>query len=79
MHGDASYIRHNSGTQQQQAPSLNSEEKALVGAFSVITNLRMGPLTSGAPVSGEDPALAPSLSSRPPAAQRTSPQRTAVF
>ena len=25
MHGDASYIRHNSGTQQQQAPSLNSE------------------------------------------------------
>ena len=24
MHGDASYIRHNSGTQQQQAPSLNS-------------------------------------------------------
>ena len=24
MHGDASYIRHNSDTQQQQAPSLNS-------------------------------------------------------
>ena len=34
MHGDASYIRHNSGTQQQQAPSLNSVEKAPTMAFS---------------------------------------------
>ena len=31
MHGDASYIRHNSGTQQQQAPSLNSEDTATEG------------------------------------------------
>ena len=36
MHGDASHIRYNSDTQQQQAPSLNSDqEKALIGAVIV--------------------------------------------
>ena len=43
MHGNASYIRHNSGTQQQQAPSCNSvQEKLDVNSVTCSVSRQIG-------------------------------------
>ena len=55
MHGDASRIRHNSGTQQQQAPSLNSGRKKPSSSIVQDSQTPLACLLASAPSSGPDP------------------------